>query len=71
MKLEFSADESAAFECSLDDAPYEACSSPVTRKVRKGRHIWTVRAIDEVGNADPTPDRAKFRVKRKRPGRGR
>jgi hypothetical protein len=67
--LAFSADEDGRFECSLDGEPYKACSSPLTRMVRKGRHTWTVRSIDEVGNTDPTPDRAKFRVKRKRPRR--
>ncbi|HET6831527.1 MAG TPA: Ig-like domain-containing protein [Solirubrobacterales bacterium] len=65
--LAFTADESGRFECSLDDKSFKPCSSPLSRKVRRGRHTWSVRAVDEVGNADPTPDRARFRVKRKRP----
>jgi hypothetical protein len=67
--IEFEADESGSFECSLDGKPFTECSSPLTLRVRKGRHTWSVRAIDEVGNADPTPARASFKVKRKRPRR--
>jgi hypothetical protein len=67
LTFEFTADEAATFACALDDEPFAACSSPLTRKVRKGRHTFAVRAIDEAGNPDGSPDTASFRVKRKRP----
>jgi hypothetical protein len=66
VSLAFTADEDGSFECSLDGKPFKPCTSPVTRKVRKGRHTWSVRAIDSVGNADASPDKVRFRIKRKR-----
>lgn len=35
-------------------------------KVKKGRHSFEVRAIDEVGNFDPSPAKFSFNVKRKK-----
>jgi DNA-directed RNA polymerase specialized sigma24 family protein len=54
----FSASESGAtFECRLDSGAWQACSSPRTYGgLKKGAHIFRVRAVDEAGNADATPD---------------
>lgn len=44
------------FECSLDSAPFTACTSPQTYSgVADGPHLFAVRAKDEAGNLDPTP----------------
>jgi hypothetical protein len=52
----FSSDDPAAtFECSLDSAPYAACTSPKQLTgLTAGQHVFRVRAIDAAGNADPT-----------------
>ena len=53
-------------ECSLDGAPFASCASPLTVRVRKGRHTFSVRATDAGANADGTPATDEWKVKRKR-----
>jgi PKD domain len=54
--FEFTASEQSTFECSLDDAPFDACASPATYSgLGDGSHTFRVRATDRVGNTDPTP----------------
>ena len=66
-KFVFSASEpGSTFECKLDKAPFEPCSSPKTYKVRRGKHTFKVRATDEAGNTDATPAKYTWKVKRKR-----
>jgi parallel beta-helix repeat protein len=44
------------FECSLDGAAFAECLSPhLVDGLAPGEHELRVRAIDESGNADPTP----------------
>lgn len=63
----FSASETpATFECYLDGESLGACASPMTLKVKRGRHTFAVAATDAAGNTDPTPAQLKFRVVRKR-----
>ncbi len=62
----FSSDEGGSFECALDKASYAPCSSPLTLKAKKGKHTFSVRAMDAAGNTDATPATATFKVKRKR-----
>lgn len=51
---EFSSeDPSATFECSLNDASYEPCTSPYTTPVlTNGQHTVRVRATDAAGNVE-------------------
>ncbi|MFN8149752.1 MAG: hypothetical protein U0R24_01320 [Solirubrobacterales bacterium] len=62
----FSSDESGSFECALDKASFSPCASPLTLKAKKGRHTFSVRAVDAAGNTDATPATAGFTIKRKR-----
>jgi hypothetical protein len=55
----------AGFECSLDGEAFRACSSPITYKVRKGKHTFQVQAIDTAGNVGP-PATDTWTVKKKR-----
>jgi hypothetical protein len=49
--VSFSADEPAAFQCSLDDRGFEPCGSPAAyASLRDGGHSFTVRATDAAGN---------------------
>ncbi|MGA8046498.1 MAG: right-handed parallel beta-helix repeat-containing protein [Dermatophilaceae bacterium] len=44
------------FECGLDGASWEPCTSPVTLTgLSVAAHSFAVRAIDWLGNPDPTP----------------
>jgi hypothetical protein len=65
--FEFSSTEpSSTFDCSLDGAPFAACSSPETLKVKKGKHNFAVRATDVAGNVDGSPATDNWKVKKKR-----
>ena len=54
----FSSSESGSeFECRLDGGAWQACSSPKSYGgLKKGSHVFRVRAVDKAGNADGTPD---------------
>lgn len=55
----------STFQCKLDRKPFKACSSPKTyKKLKPGKHVFKVRAIDKAGNVDPTPAKRKFTVLR-------
>ncbi|HEX9824092.1 MAG TPA: M23 family metallopeptidase [Actinomycetota bacterium] len=55
--FEFASNEATAtFECSLDAAPFTACSSPATISgLAEGAHTFGVRAVDARGVRDPDP----------------
>ncbi len=55
--FEFSATESGAMlECSLNGAPFGACTSPLSYMgLGDGTRNFTVRAVDQAGNVDFTP----------------
>ena len=51
-----SSEEGSTFECSLDGAEFEDCTSPEGYSdLRDGSHTFRVRATDAAGNADGTP----------------
>jgi glycosidase len=46
----------STFECSLDNAAFSACTSQKTYNgLSSSSHTFGVRAVDPVGNTDPTP----------------
>jgi hypothetical protein len=53
----FSASEAGStFACSLDGAPFAACTSPKSySSLPEGTHTFQVKATDGAGNTDPTP----------------
>jgi hypothetical protein len=62
----FSSNEpDATFECSLDGADYSSCTSPKRYAVLSAQeHTFSVRAIDGIGNVDPTPARRSWWIER-------
>lgn len=63
----FGAPGATGFECSLDGAAFAPCSSPYkTKRLKRGRHTFAVRATDAAGNTDSSPAQVKFKVVRKR-----
>jgi Ca2+-binding RTX toxin-like protein len=60
----FAASEAgSSFRCKLDRKPYRPCVSPRAYRVKAGRHLFRVFAIDAAGNKDRTPSLFKFRVR--------
>jgi hypothetical protein len=59
----------AGFQCSLDGAAFTPCASPHTVKVKKGKHTFQVRAVDQAGNVG-TPASDSWKRKKKRSERG-
>jgi len=52
----FANEADATFECSLDNAAFAACLSPVELEdLLPGHHEFQVRASDSDGNVEPTP----------------
>jgi hypothetical protein len=61
--FQFTATEPSIFECSLDTAPFAACSSPASYTgLGAGSHTFRVRATDTAGNTDPTPAQQTWTV---------
>ena len=62
-----STEAGSTFECSLDGAAPSACTSPLTMKLKKGKHTLEVVAIDRAGNRDRSAATVAVKVVRKRP----
>lgn len=60
-----------SFECKLDKKKYRSCSSPYKKKLKKGRHRLSVRAVDESGLVDPSPAKSKVKIKLKKGKKGK
>ena len=65
--FQFSADDAGArFTCKLDGKAFAACASPAKyKRLKKGKHSFSVVATDAAGNADATPATYRWKVKRK------
>jgi hypothetical protein len=51
------------YQCSLDETPWTACSSPLNvASTREGQHTLLVQAIDPEGNVDATPAQVSWLV---------
>jgi len=58
-----SSEPGSHFRCKLDRRKARACKSPKTyRRLKRGKHVFRVWAIDSSGNKDPTPAKRRFRV---------
>jgi hypothetical protein len=56
----------STFECSLDGRAFGPCTSPDAFKVKRGKHVFAVRARGPHGNADSTPATSAWKVKKKK-----
>jgi len=66
--LSFTSEPGAAFDCSLDGEPFRACVVPaVFPSLADGAHRFEVRAVDEAGNPDGTPEVADWEVDAREP----
>ncbi len=56
VSFEFTASETATFECALDGTTFAACTSPSpVTGLTDGAHTYRVRATDAAGNVEPSP----------------
>ena len=60
-----SGEKGAKFLCKLDRKKYKPCTSPkIYKKLKRGKHVFRVKARDKAGNVDRTPIVRKFKIKR-------
>jgi CSLREA domain-containing protein len=66
VKFKFSSSEKGStFRCKLDRKLYRVCKSPKKyKKLKPGKHVFKVRAVDKAGNIDPTAAKRKFTILR-------
>lgn len=68
VRFVFTADEESLFECALDGAAFEACSSPhVIGGIGEGSHLFLVRAVDPAGNVEAPAVTLDFSIDRTPP----
>ncbi|HYI20919.1 MAG TPA: hypothetical protein VD836_19540 [Solirubrobacteraceae bacterium] len=61
-----SSEPGSTFSCRLDKKRFKPCTSPKTyRELRRGRHVFRVKARDRAGNLDATPAVKRFRIRRR------
>lgn len=54
---------SVTFQCKLDGGPYKPCTDPAKyKKLKKGNHTVSVRAVDQHGHKDSTPAKQGFGI---------
>src|SRR5262245_26791937 len=54
----------SSFRCRLDRRAWSTCDSPKRYRVKRGKHVFKVRATDAAGNTDPTPAVWKWIIER-------
>ena len=60
-----SSETGSTFQCRLDKK-FKPCRSPKKyKRLKPGKHVFEVRAVDAAGNRDKTPAARKFRVLRR------
>jgi hypothetical protein len=60
----FSSQPGTSFECKLDSGRYAPCGSPMTTShLDDGPHRFSVRAVNQAGDVDPTPASRAFKVR--------
>jgi hypothetical protein len=53
----------SSFQCKLDKKPFKSCKSPKKyKRLKPGKHVFKVRAVNSAGKADPTPAKRKFQI---------
>jgi hypothetical protein len=53
----------STFQCSLDGSAFASCAAPFSAAhLVPAQHAFAVRAIDSLGNVDPTPAAGSFKV---------
>jgi hypothetical protein len=64
VKFKFvSSEQGSTFKCKLDRKPFKPCRSPKKyKRLKPGKHVFKVFAIDRAGNKDKTPAVRKFRI---------
>lgn len=59
-----SSEAGSTFECKLDKKKFKPCRSPKKyKRLKPGKHVFQVRAIDAAGNRDKTPATRRFRIR--------
>jgi len=56
----------ASFLCQIDDKGFAPCAGFAKYKVKFGKHVFAVKAVDAIGREDPTPATQAFKVKKKK-----
>ena len=60
-----SSERGSRFRCKLDRKPYRSCvSSKTYRRLKPGKHVVRIVAVDAAGNTDRTPAVKRFRIRR-------
>lgn len=60
-----SSETGSRFVCKLDKGRFRACKSPRHfKRLKPGVHRLRVKAIDKAGNADPTPAKFRWKIRR-------
>ena len=61
-----SGERGSRFLCKLDKRKYKPCTSPKTyKRLKRGKHVFRVKARDRAGNVDRTPVVKRFKIKRR------
>lgn len=62
-----SSEAGSTFECKVDKGSFAKCRSPfTTKKLKRGKHAFSLRAKDTAGNVDKTPAVNRFSVVKKK-----